>query len=131
MGMVFKRGPLGMGYCRDVFKLEINLVEHMPAIADAAPVILQLSDVIAEGPLATAEVVDEPETCPRRKRTSIGRKGKGGGLDAVWPSDDSLTASSTFHRSQGHWAFETVNGSCWNTAAEYLTQTAADFVAIQ
>ena len=24
-----------------------------------------------------------------------------------------------------------MNGSCWNTAAEYLTQSAADFVAVQ
>ena len=52
-------------------------------------------------------------------------------MDREWPSDSSLTASSTFHRSQGHWAFETVNGSCWNTTAEYLTQTEADFVAVQ
>ena len=27
--------------------------------------------------------------------------------------------------------FDSINGSCWNTAAEYLTQSAADFVAIQ
>ena len=49
----------------------------------------------------------------------------------MWPSDDSLAASSAFHRSQGRWAFETVNGNCWNTTAEYLTKTAADFVAVQ
>ena len=52
-------------------------------------------------------------------------------MDFEWPSDDSLAATSTFHRSQGHWAFKTVNGSCWKTAAAYLTQTAADFVAVQ
>jgi len=74
---------------------------------------------------------DEPDTCPRRKRTSTGRKGKGEGLELEWPSDDSLTAGSKFNVTQGHWAFETVNGSCWNTAAEYMAQTSADFVAVQ
>ena len=55
----------------------------------------------------------------------------GGGLEFEWPSDDSFAADSTFHVSQGHWAFDTVNGSCWNTAAAYLAQTVADFVAVQ
>ena len=91
-----------MGYYRDVFKLEINLGERLPAAADAAPVALQLSEIIVEGPSAKAGVVDELETCPRRKRSSTGRKSKGGGLGFEWPSDDSLTASSTFHASQGH-----------------------------
>ena len=74
---------------------------------------------------------DEPETCPRRKRTSTGRKSKGGGLEFEWPSDDSVAVKSTFHVSKGHWAFDAVNGSCWNMAAGYLAQTAADFVAVQ
>ena len=44
------------------------------------------------------------------------------------------TRSLPAPRSIGHkviWAFETVNGSCWNTTAEYLTQSKADFVAFQ
>ena len=83
--MVFKRGPLGMGYYRDVFKLEINLVEHLPAAADAAPVTLQLNEIMVEGPSAKAGVVDEPDTCPRRKRSSTGRQSKCGGLGFEWP----------------------------------------------
>jgi hypothetical protein len=99
-------------------------------MADAAPVTLKLDDLISKGRSNVAKD-DEPDTCPRRKRTNDGRKGKGEGLELEWPSDDSLTAGSKFHVTQGHWAFETVNGSCWNTAAEYMTQTAADFVAVQ
>ena len=52
-------------------------------------------------------------------------------MEIEWPKDDSLAASSSFHVTQGYWAFDSVNGSCWNTAAEYLTLSAADFVAIQ
>ena len=52
-------------------------------------------------------------------------------MDIIWPKDDSLAASSSYHVTQGHWAFDTANGSCWNTAAEYLTVSAADFVAVQ
>ena len=52
-------------------------------------------------------------------------------MEIEWPKDDSLAASSSFHVTQGHWAFDSVNGSCWNTATEYLTLSAADFVAIQ
>ena len=120
-----------MGYYRDEFKLDLNLARHIPAVADAAPVVIQLEDLIASKPVEKANHVDEPETCLRRRRTSTGRKSKGGGLEFEWPSDDSLAANSTFHVSQGHWAFDTVNGSCWNTAAGYLAQTAADFVAVQ
>ena len=78
--MVFKRGPLGMGYYRDVPKLEIKFVQHLPAAADAAPAIIQLDEVIAKGAPKKAGQDDEPETCPRRKRTSMGRKSKGGEL---------------------------------------------------
>ena len=52
-------------------------------------------------------------------------------MDVEWHKDVSLVASSTFHVTQGHWAFDSVNGSCWNTAAEYLALSSADFVAIQ
>ena len=120
-----------MGYYRDVPKLEIKLVQHLPAAADAAPLVIKLDEVIVKDPPKKADKEDEPETCPIRKRTSTGRKSKGEGMYFKWPSDDSLAATSTFHRSQGHWAFETVNGSCWKTAAEYLAKTAADFVAVQ
>ena len=65
--MVFKRWPLGMGYYKDVFKLEIKLVKHLPAVADATPVIVQLDDVTANGPPKKASQDDEPETCPRRR----------------------------------------------------------------
>ena len=115
--MAFKRGPLGMGYYRDEFKLDLNLAKQLPAVADAAPVVIQLEDLIASTPIEKASHDDEPETCPRRRRTSTGRKSKGGGLEFERPSGDSLAANSTYHVSQGHWAFDTVNGSCWNTAA--------------
>ena len=103
----------------------------MPAIADVAPMVLQLDEVVSRRPQGKDNREEEPHTCPRRKKTRTGRKGTGAGLGFEWPSDNSLAASSTFHRSQGHWAFETVNGSCWNTTAEYLTQTEADFLAVQ
>lgn len=93
--------------------------------------MLQPNEVISRDSSGKGNQEEELETYPRRKRTSIGRKSKGEGLDREWPSDNSLIASSTFHRSQGHWAFETVNGNCWNTTAEYLTQTKVDFVAVQ
>ena len=120
-----------MGYYRDSFKFEVNLALRLPAVADAAPVCLKLADLISTGQAKGAPKSDEPETCPRRKRTSTGRKAEGERLEPVWPSDNSLSASSKFHASQGHCPFETVNGSCWNTAAEYLAKTAADFVAVQ
>ena len=47
LGMVFKRGPLGLGYYRDVFKLDINLATLLPAAADATPIVLQLNEVIS------------------------------------------------------------------------------------
>ena len=131
LGMVFKRGPQGMGYYRDVPKTAISLVQMLPAVADASPIVLQLDQVIPERKAKHPTRSEEPDTCPRRKRTSTGRKSKGEGLDLEWPCDASLTAASTFHVALGQWAFETVNGSCWNTAANYLTQTAADFVAVQ
>lgn len=53
-GMVFKRGPVGMGYYRDEFKLELNFARHIPAVADAAPFTLQLEDLIAEEPVMKA-----------------------------------------------------------------------------
>ena len=77
-GMVFKRGPLGMGYYRDEFKLDLKLAKHPPAVADAAPVTIRLEDVIASKPTEKASQDDEPETCPRRRRTSTGRKSKWG-----------------------------------------------------
>ena len=30
LGMVFKRGPLGLGYYRDIFKLDVNLATLLP-----------------------------------------------------------------------------------------------------
>ena len=45
--MVFKRGPLGLGYYRDIFKLDINLAALLPAAADATPIVLQLNEVIS------------------------------------------------------------------------------------
>ena len=112
LGMVFKLGPRGLGYYRDVPKIAIMRMQHLPAVADAPPVVLQLDQIIAERTPKNTAHSDEPETCPRRKRTSTGRRSKGDGLDYEWPCDDSLTARSTFHVSQGQWAFETVNGSC-------------------
>ena len=47
LGMVFKRGTLGLGYYRDVFKLDIRLGTLLPAAADAAPIVLQLNEVIS------------------------------------------------------------------------------------
>ena len=110
-GMVFKRGHLGMGYYRDCFKVAVNLALHQHAASDAAPVRLRLDDLISKGRAKDVARDDEPDTCPRRKRTSTSRKGKGEGLELEWPSDDSLAAGSKFHVTQGHWAFETVNGS--------------------
>jgi hypothetical protein len=131
LGMVFKRGHLGVGYYRDEFVLNLKLMDHVSAAADAIPITISLDKIIPNGNTEATRTEDEPDTCPRRKRTSTGRKSKGEGLDMEWPSDDSLAANSTFHAMQGHWAFETVNGSCWNTASEYLTKSAADFVGIQ
>ena len=128
LGMVFKKGISGMGYYRDDRRHHLCLVELISASTEAAPVALCLNEVIA-APIGKRAA--EPATCPRRKRTSAGRKGEGVGLEIEWPKDDSLAASSSFHVTQGHWAFDSVNGSCWNTAAEYLSISAADFVAIQ
>ena len=50
-GMVFKRGPLGMGYYRDEFKLDLKLAKHLTAVADAAPVSIMLEDLIASKPV--------------------------------------------------------------------------------
>ena len=130
-GMVFKLGPRGLGYYRGMPKTTVSLMQLLPATADAAPVVLQFDRVVGEQMPKGPTSKDEPETCPRRKRSSTGRKSKGDGLGFEWPCDASLTAASKFHVSQGQWAFETVNGSCWNTAAEYLAQTAADLVAVQ
>ena len=47
--MVVKRGPRGMGCYRDVFKVEVNLALHLPATADAAPVMVKLDELLAEG----------------------------------------------------------------------------------
>ena len=130
LGMVFKRGQMGLGYYRDEIKLNLKLMGHINAEADVAPVMVMLDEVIPDKTTAKTKRKEEPDTCPRRKTTSTGRKGEGVGLDTEWPKDDSLAASSSFHVTQGHWAFDSVNGSCWNTAAEYLTQSAADFVAV-
>ena len=129
--MVFKLGPRGLGYYRDMPKTTVSLMQLLPAAADASPVVVQLDRVVGEQTPKGPTSKDEPETCPRRKRSSTGRKSKGDGLGFEWPCDASLTAAYKFHVSQGQWAFETVNGSCWNTAAEYLTQSKADFVAVQ
>lgn len=100
-GMVFKRGSFGIGYYRDEFKLDLKLAMHLTAVADAAPVAIQLEGQIASKPVEEPSHDDEPETCPKRRRTSTGRKSKGGGLEFEWPSDDSLAANSTFHVPQG------------------------------
>lgn len=130
-GMVFKSGPQGLGYYRDVLKLQLRLANQLPAVADSVPVQIGLSGLI---PLSSEKENNEkhstPETCPRRKKTSTGRRSEGEGFSIECPSDDSLVAQSKFHRQAGHWAFETANGRCWNTAAEYLCRTAADFVAL-
>ena len=122
---------MGQGYYRDDKKVILSLVEHINAEAEAAPIILRLDEVISKKSAANKKRKEEPDTCPRRKRTTTGRRGEGIGLDIEWPKDDSLAARSSFQSTQGHWAFDTVNGSCWNTAAEYMTISAADFVAIQ
>ena len=73
LGMVFKRGPLGLGYYRDIFKLDINLATLLPAAADAAPIVLQLNEVISRDSHGTTYQDEEPDTCPRRKRTNTCR----------------------------------------------------------
>ena len=100
LGMVFKRGSCGLGYYRDGFKMNLCLTTLLPAVADVSPVTLKLGELI-EGNLddkGAGRADDPPDTCPRRKRTKTGRKGKGEGLGHVWPSDNSLAASSTCQR---------------------------------
>ena len=46
--MVFKLGPRGLGYYRDVPKTAISLMQLLPAVADASPIVLQLDQVISE-----------------------------------------------------------------------------------
>ena len=120
-----------MGYYKDCSRMNLSLAALLPAVADVNPITLKLEELVSDNRVEKGNRDDEPDTCPRRKRTRTGRKSKGEGLGRGWPSYDSLTTSSTFHRAQGHWAFEAVNDSCWDTAAEYLTQSAADFVAVQ
>ena len=116
--MVFKSGPQGLGYYRDVWRLELRLANHYPVVVDCVPVQVELSGLLPRRfGKENNETHSIPETCPRRKKTSTGRRGEGEGLSIEWPSDDSLAAQSKFHRQAGHWAFETANGSCWNTAA--------------
>ena len=83
---MFKRGHRGMGYYRDGFKLEINLALSLPAALDAAPVTLKLDDLVTTGGTKHMAHDQEPDTCPRRKRTNTGRKSKGKGLELEWPS---------------------------------------------
>ena len=64
LGMFFKRGPLGMGYYRDIFKMEFNLAMHLPAAADATPVIIQMNEVVGSGPHKKVGQDEEPDTCP-------------------------------------------------------------------
>ena len=92
-------GP-GVGYYRDKFKLNLRLVDHITAEADAAPVTVKL-EFLSDKTAATTRQNEEPDTYPRRKRTSTGRRSNGEGLDIEWPSDDSLAANSTFHVAQG------------------------------
>ena len=67
---MFKRSPLGMGYQRDEFKLDLNLARHIPAVADAAPVVIQLEDLIASTPVEKANHDDEPEPDLPQKETN-------------------------------------------------------------
>ena len=48
LGMAFKLGPRGLGYYRDVPKIDIRLMQHLPATADASPIVLQLDQIITE-----------------------------------------------------------------------------------
>jgi len=85
LGMVFKRGPCGMGYYRDGFKMNLCLTTLLPAVAEVNPVTLKLDELI-EGDLdakVAGRVNDSPDTCPTRKRTTTGRKSKGEGLGHV------------------------------------------------
>ena len=113
-----------------MWKLELKVQTHLAVLADCAPIQVSLDDLMPSV-ASTATRPDEPDTCLRRKRTSIGRKSKGECLEFEWPSDDSMSAQSTVHVGAGSRAFETINGSCWNTTAEYRTQSAADFAAVQ
>lgn len=73
-GMVFKRGPLGLGYYRDEFKLDLSLAEDLTAKADAAPVTVKLEDLLASKPDEKTRHVDEPETCPREETYEHGQE---------------------------------------------------------
>ena len=44
---------------------------------DVAPVVVKLDELILKRQPKNATQDEEPDTCPRRKRTSIGRKSKG------------------------------------------------------
>ena len=50
MGMVFKRGSSGLGYYRDCFKMDISLAALLPAVADAAPIVLRLDEIGSSEP---------------------------------------------------------------------------------
>ena len=50
LGMVFKRGSMGLGYYRDDKKFTLCLTEHINAEADAAPVVLKLDEVAPRQP---------------------------------------------------------------------------------
>ena len=67
LGMVFKLGSSGLGYYRDDRMHHLNLMELISAGADAAPVVLNLDEVIPAKTTAKDRREAEPDTCPRRK----------------------------------------------------------------
>ena len=42
-----------------------------------------------------------------------------------------VAASNDLHRSEGLWAFDSLNGNCWTSAAEFLKSSKADGAMMQ
>ena len=48
-----------------------------------------------------------------------------------WEDDQSVSFDDTSHRSDGLWAFDSINSTTWENALMYMSKTKADVLAVQ
>ena len=150
IGWVFKKGYRGLGYYLDgsVDNQMGEREEVEDLLRGLVPATLKLDGLVPNLLKATLDESCETRIGNLQKATMQDDKAKEGRKKARkqkagkarktkvanaqnWSLQDAISASDCSHRDHGLWAVETANPNAWSGATEYLSSSAADFLAFQ
>ena len=143
-GWLYKTGGSGLGYYRDGVpeKQPLCLSELVRPLADVDKLKLSLDKLLVRTTTETilgdplqAEMGDQPPTTTKKSEKKKDRaevaRSQGEQAFELFAKGLTVHLKDDSHRELGHWAFDSANANAWPGASEFLSSTAADFIALQ